>query len=247
VTDPGNTLLIIGGSSDIGHATALAFARSGWNIQLAGRGPASLMRNAKDIEVRTSRTVTVHEFDALDSGPLDQFVDSLPVLPAVAVCVVGLLGDQRRAEVDALHARDIMRSNYEGPALVLDALAARMAQRGSGTLVGVSSVAGDRGRASNYFYGSAKAAFTAYLSGLRNRLYRSGVNVITVKPGFVATRMTAGMKLPPALVATPHEVGAAIFRAVQRGRTTIYVRGIWRWIMAIICSIPERIFRRLSL
>lgn len=247
MTDQRKTLLMIGGTSDIGHATALCFAKAGWAIQLAGRDAEGLARNASDIATRTGVPVTVHGIDALNAGHLDEFLDGLPALPGVAVSAVGLLGDQHRAESDADHARLIMRTNYEGPALILDALAARMSKVGSGTIVGVSSVAGDRGRASNYFYGSAKAGFTAYLSGLRNRLHRSGVNVLTVKPGFVATRMTAGMKLPAALVASPDEVASAILCAVDRGATTIYVRPVWRWIMAVIRSIPERMFRRMSL
>lgn len=247
MTDTRRTVLIVGGTSDIGHATALRFAKAGWAVQLAGRDVIGLARNAGDIGIRTGAAVTIHVIDALDSSAIDALLDGLPVLPDAAVSVIGLLGDQRRAEADADHARLIMRSNYEGPTLILDALAARMSRRGSGILVGVSSVAGDRGRASNYFYGSAKAAFTAYLSGLRNRLYRSGVDVLTVKPGFVATRMTAGMNLPGPLVAAPDEVAAAILRGVARGAMTIYVRPIWRLIMMVICAIPESIFRRLKL
>jgi NAD(P)-dependent dehydrogenase (short-subunit alcohol dehydrogenase family) len=114
--------------------------------------------------------------------------------------------------------------------------------------VGVSSVAGDRGRGSNYIYGAAKAGFTAFLSGLRNRLAPAGIRVVTVKPGFVRTRMTAGMKLPPLLTAEPQEVGNAIFAAAEkRGRDVIYVRPIWRVVMTVIGLIPERIFKRLRL
>ena len=103
------------------------------------------------------------------------------------------------------------------------------------------------GRATNYVYGSAKAGFTAFLSGLRNRLAKQGVQVVTVKPGFVDTRMTEGMKLPPLLTAQPAEVGAAVLAAAQRGRDVIYVRWIWRLVMLIIQHIPERIFKRLKL
>jgi hypothetical protein len=122
-----------------------------------------------------------------------------------------------------------------------------MERRGSGTIVGVSSVAGDRGRATNYVYGSAKAGFTAFLSGLRNRLAAAGVHVVTVKPGFVATRMTEGMKLPPALTAAPDEVARAVLTAVRQRRDTIYVRRIWWPMMVVIRLIPERIFKRMKL
>jgi decaprenylphospho-beta-D-erythro-pentofuranosid-2-ulose 2-reductase len=169
-------------------------------------------------------------------------------LPDTVVCVVGELGEQARAEVDLGHARVVMRTNFEGPALLLGVLAERFLTRGSGTLVGVSSVAGDRGRASNYVYGAAKAGFTAFLSGLRNRLAGKGVRVVTVKPGFVRTRMTAGMKLPPLLTAEPDEVGRAIFAAAEeKRREVIYVRPIWRVVMTAIAVIPERLFKRLRL
>ena len=141
----------------------------------------------------------------------------------------------------------MMRSNYEGPAQILGLFAERMAAAGGGTLVGVSSVAGDRGRASNYVYGSAKAGFTAFLSGLRNRLAKQGVHVLTVKPGFVATRMTEGMDTPKPLTAAPDEVGEAVFRAVERGRDVIYVRPVWAGVMGVIRALPERVFKKTSL
>jgi short-subunit dehydrogenase len=122
-----------------------------------------------------------------------------------------------------------------------------MERRGSGTIIGISSVAGERGRASNYVYGAAKAGFTAFLSGLRNRLAAKGVRVITVKPGFVATRMTEGMKLPPRLTAQPEEVAAAILAATSRRFDVTYVRPIWWLIMAIIRLIPEPVFKKLKL
>ena len=114
-------------------------------------------------------------------------------------------------------------------------------------IVGISSVAGDRGRGSNYIYGSAKAGFTAYLAGLRNRLAGEGVHVLTVKPGFVATAMTEGLDLPAPLTAQPEELGAAVLRAVAKKRNVIYTRPVWRLIMGVIRAIPEPIFKKLSL
>jgi len=120
-----------------------------------------------------------------------------------------------------------------------------MAARGTGTIVGISSVAGDRGRATNYVYGSAKAGFTAFLSGLRNRLATRGVHVLTVKPGFVRTKMTEGMKLPPALTAEPQEVARRIYRAAEvKKADAIYVRPVWRLVMTIICAFPKRASRK---
>lgn len=241
------TLLLVGGTSGIGRATALAYARRGWRVELAGRNDELLMREAEDLRARHGGAVTVHAIEILDTGSFGSFVDGLPQLPDVAVCVVGLLGDQARAQTELAHAAEIMRTNYEGPALLLGLLAERMAARGSGAIVGVSSVAGDRGRGSNYVYGSAKAGFTAFLSGLRNRMAKAGIHVLTVKPGFVRTSMTAGMKLPAPITADPEEVGEAIVRAVEQRRDVIYVRPVWWAIMTVIGAIPERIFKKLSL
>lgn len=242
------TLLLVGGTSDIGRATALAYAEAGWRVMLTARNEADARRNADDIAARTGREVTVHRLDILEAESHGALLDGLPALPDTVVCVVGELGDQARGEREPAHATMLMRTNFEGPALFLGLIAERFLARGSGTIVGVSSVAGDRGRGSNYLYGAAKAGFTAFLSGLRNRLAPKGIRVITVKPGFVRTQMTAGMKLPPLLTAEPEEVGQAIFRAADKGGgDIIYVRRIWRPVMMVIASIPERVFKRLRL
>lgn len=238
------TLLVLGGTSDIGRATGLAFAKDGWRVQLAGRDLAALQREADDIATRTGVAVSTHVFDVLDTSSFEAFVSGLPTLPDMVVSVVGLLGTQEQAQTDLDFATVVMRSNYEGPSLILGVFAERFLARGAGTIVGVSSVAGDRGRASNYVYGSAKAGFTAFLSGLRNRCATKGVHVLTVKPGFVRTRMTEGMKLSPALTANPDEVATAIWSAAKKGRNVIYSRPIWRLIMLIICSVPESIFKK---
>lgn len=240
-------VLILGGRSDIGMAVAHGFAAAGHDVQLAARDAASLAPEAADITLRFGVGVTLHELDVLDGAGLEAFVAGLDPCPEVAVCTVGVLGDQQRAEADPAEAVRVMRSNFEGPALALGLLAQRFAQRGSGVIVGVSSVAGDRGRATNYVYGAAKAGFTAFLSGLRNRLARQGVHVLTVLPGFVRTRMTEGLDLPARLTATPQEVAAAILRAVARRRNVIYVRPVWRFVMAAIRAIPEPLFKRMRI
>lgn len=237
-------VLILGGRSDIGLAVAHRFAAAGRPIQLAARNAAGLEADRSDIALRHGVEVTLHEFDALDLASHARFIDGLPRLPDVVVCAVGALGDQAHDERDPQAAALVMRSNYEGPAAILAAFANRLEAAGTGTLVGISSVAGVRGRASNYVYGSAKAGFTAFLSGLRNRLAKKGVHVVTVLPGFVATRMTDGMKLPPKLTASPQEVATAIEKAVSAGRNVVYVKPIWLIIMMIIRHLPEAIFKR---
>lgn len=236
-------VLILGARSDIGLACAHAFAAFGHPIQLAARNAAALEPDRADLQLRHNVPVSLHEFDALALETHAGFIAALPALPQVAVCAVGLMGEQAQNERDPQVAARIMRSNYEGPASILALLANRFEERGSGTLVGISSVAGERGRAANYVYGSAKAGFTAFLSGLRNRLAGKGVHVVTVKPGFVATQMTAHMDLPAKLTARPEEVGTAIAQAVARGKDVVYVRPVWRLIMTVIRSIPEGIFK----
>ena len=157
------------------------------------------------------------------------------------------MGDQDQSQTDPDAAARVLRSNFEGPALILGLLAERFEARGSGTIIGISSVAGDRGRASNYVYGAAKAGFTAFLSGMRNRFARSDIHVVTVKPGFVATRMTEGLDLNPRLTAQPDEVADAIFAAQTKRRNVIYVKPLWRWIMTIIRVLPEVVFKKTSL
>lgn len=241
------SLLLLGATSEMALAISQRFAAGGYDIQLAARDSDRLADNKSDIEIRHQVAVSIYEFDVLNASLFDTFIDGLDRLPDVVVCAVGFMGDQQENEQSLERSSMVMRSNFEGPALILGLLANRFVDRGHGTIVGISSVAGDRGRASNYVYGSAKAGFTAYLSGLRNRLTSSGVHVLTVQPGFVRTRMLDGMTTPNALTAEPEEVGEAVFKAVRRGSDVIYVRPIWRLVMLVITSIPERVFKKLSI
>ncbi|MCA1363979.1 SDR family oxidoreductase [Bradyrhizobium sp. IC3069] len=240
------SVLVLGGSSDIGRATARAFAKAGYDVGLAGRDVGALEPDAADLRARYNVVVGVHTFDVLDTASFEGFVAGLAALPDVVISIVGLLGVQESAQSDLAQATAIMRSNYEGPALILGLFAEKFLGRGSGTLVGVSSVAGDRGRASNYVYGSAKAGFSAFLSGLRARASRGGVHVVTVKPGFVRTRMTEGMKLIGPLTVEAPVVGAAILRAVESKTDIVYVSGRWRLVMLIIKTLPEAVFKKLK-
>jgi short-subunit dehydrogenase len=240
-------VLIIGARSDIAMALARRYAAAGHDLQLAARRSEGLAADAADLALRHGVTASVHELDILDTASFDAFLSSLPVLPGTAICVVGVLGEQPVSERDPEAATLVMRSNYEGPALLTGLIANRFAERGSGTIIGISSVAGDRGRASNYVYGSAKAGYTAFLSGLRNRLSKRGVHVMTVLPGFVRTRMTAGMDLPARLTAEPAAVAEQIFAAAAKRRDVIYTKPVWRLVMAVIRAIPEGIFKGTSL
>ena len=240
-------VLIIGARSDIAIAVAHCFAKEGYDIQLAARNISSLNADKSDIELRYQVGVSLYDFNALEIDSHERFVSLLPKLPLVAVCAVGYMGVQAENERDLLAAVNVMRSNFEGPASILAILANHFEHRGSGTLVGISSVAGERGRAKNYIYGSAKAGFTAFLSGLRNRLARKGVHVITVLPGFVATKMTKKISLPSKKTAKPDEVAIAILDAVKKKHNIIYVKKIWLLIMKLIRSIPEQFFKKMKL
>lgn len=243
MTEIKQPVLIIAAGSDIGAALAQGYGARGCALILTARDPATLATLRSDLELRHRVSVRLAACDVVTTDP-DAFFDGLGVVPGTVVMVAGLLGDQTQAAADTAHADSIMATNYNGPARLLLAAARRMA---GGTIIGISSVAGDRGRASNFVYGSAKAGFSAFLSGLRNAHFKAGLHVLTVKPGFVATKMTAGMDLPPLLTAQPRDVAEAIIKAQLRGRNVIYTKSLWWLIMTIIRHIPEGIFKRLSL
>lgn len=241
------TLLVLGATSDIARATARTFALNGWNLQLAGRNQAALSRIAQDIAVRTGQAIPCFFFDALQSDSGSKLWALLTEKPDAVLCAVGLLGNHHTAEHDSGQAEAIITTNFTGLISILSLAADHFEARGKGCIIGISSVAGDRGRASNYIYGSAKAGLTAFLSGLRNRLARVHVHVMTVKPGFVATNMTKDMSLPAALTAMPDDVASAIWKGLRKKRNVVYVRPVWRLIMLIISHIPENIFKSMKL
>ncbi len=186
-------------------------------------------------------------FDAVDFDSHQTFVQNLPLIPDVVITAFGVLieGDESfNAPKESLESTLV---NYSGVVSILGHLAKPMAERGSGVIIGISSVAGERGRGTNYVYGSAKAGMTAYLDGLRNYLYPKGVHVVTVKPGYVDTKMKAHKPTPGIVTASPEDVAKAVFRAYRSKKNKVYVLSIWRWIMLIIRNIPEFIFKRMKL
>lgn len=240
-------VLILGATSDMAVAIARQLATEGYSITLAGRVTERLSAMEGDLRVRYKAMVTSVSFDALDFNNHQAFYDSLAEKPDVVVCVFGMLGDQAEAQTSWPHCHQIINSNYTGAVSVLNVIANDFERRKKGTIVGISSVAGERGRQSNYVYGSAKAGFTAYLSGLRNRLFHHGVHVVTVKPGFVKTKMIENLPTPGLLTASPKQVARKVSRAILKKKNTVYVLSIWQLIMMVIKSIPEGIFKRLKL
>jgi short-subunit dehydrogenase len=241
------TVLLLGATSDIGFAIAKGFAAQGYDVQLAGRNPAQLTPMQSDLQIRYNVSCSIHSFDALDYNGHAAFYHALPVKPDVAVYVIGYMNDNEKVITEWEESLRTIGTNYTGAVSILNIIAADFAQRKSGAIVGISSVAGNRGRQSNYIYGSAKAGFTAYLSGLRNKMYHSGVHVTTVLPGFVHTKMTEHLQLPKLLTAQPEEVGTAVVKSVQKRKDVIYVKWFWRWIMMIITTIPEGMFKKKKL
>jgi len=240
-------LLILGATSDIARALAYKYAGQSYNLTLAARNSDRLAELASDLEIRHQVKVERVEFDALDFGSHAAFYERLSPKPDLVACVFGYLGDQKKAQTDFEEAKKIIDSNYTGAVSILNIIANDFERRKAGTIIGISSVAGDRGRGSNYLYGSAKAAFSAYLSGLRNRLAKANVHVLTVKPGFVRTKMTANVPLPGPVTAKPEQVANDVFKADRARKHQIYTLWMWQYLMLIIRLIPEPIFKRLNL
>lgn len=241
------TVLILGATSDIGIAIARKFAAEGFNIQLAARKAEDLSTLRSDITIRYNVNCATYAFDAGKIGEHRSFFQSLVPAPDVTVFTIGYMHDEIIARNKWEETEKILYANYIGAVSILNIVAEYYITKKSGSIIGISSVAGERGRQSNYLYGSAKAGFSAYLSGLRNYLHPFNIQVLTVKPGFVYTKMTENLKLPPALTATPQQVANGIFEAVKNKKDVIYIKGPWRLIMFVIKNIPEFIFKKLKL
>ena len=242
-------VLILGATSGIARGAAKALARRRHNLILAGRDTDELERIASDIVIRYQVRTRCQQMDIHDLVSHRHFCKNLLGTEdklAGAVCAVGYLGDQDLAFTDADEARKILDTNLTGPVVLLNELGALLGKQQHGFIIGIASVAGDRGRQSNFIYGSAKGGFNLYLQGLRNRLFRDNVHVLSVKPGFVDTAMTYGLD-GMFLVAQPDDIGEKIVHALEKKRNVVYLPFFWRFIMLIIKSIPEFIFKRLSL
>ena len=240
-------LLILGAHSDMAEAVARRFAREGYTLTLAARRMEALSALKKDLEIRQQADCTTVHFDALAFDSHAGFYAGLPKKPDVVLLAFGTMPENEAAIADFKLAQETIDANYSGAVSILNIIAVDFRQRGSGSIMAISSVAGQRGRQSNFIYGSAKAGLIAYLSGLRNWCFPSGVHVMTILPGFVATKLTDHLTLPPALTASPEEVAEAIFKALRRKKNVLHVKWFWKYIMVIICSIPEPIFKKLKL
>jgi decaprenylphospho-beta-D-erythro-pentofuranosid-2-ulose 2-reductase len=245
------SVLVLGGGSDIGLATVRKLVAGRCRtVVLAGRDVEGLEAAAKELRALPGApTVEVAAFDACDLDSHEPFVDDVfarhPDLDLVLVAF-GVLGDQERAEHDSRHAVQIAMTNYVGAVSVMVPVARHLREQGHGAMVLLSSVAGERARRSNFVYGSSKAGVDAFAQGLADSMVGSGANVLVVRPGFVRTKMTEGMKAAP-LSTTPEAVADAIAEGIASGRTTIWVPPPLRYLMAVLRHLPRPVFRRLPI
>ena len=242
-------VLIVGATSAIAEAAARLWAARGDALFLVGRNATRLETIAADLSVRGAAAVGCFVMDATDTAKhaamLEAATSALGGLD-VALIAHGTLPDQKACEASVALTLQEMDNNGLSVVALATLLGAKMEAQGHGALAVIGSVAGDRGRQSNYVYGAAKGMVGLFLQGLRNRLSKKGVQVLTIKPGFVDTPMTASFK-KGALWAQPGDIACGILRAIEQRKDVVYLPGFWRLIMLLIRHIPERVFKRLSL
>jgi decaprenylphospho-beta-D-erythro-pentofuranosid-2-ulose 2-reductase len=244
------SVLVFGAGSDIAQATVRELVAERTRvITLAARKPERLEPFAEDLRARGALDVRLMEFDA------DAFASHEAIVRTafdagedidVVLVAFGVLGDQALAERDGAAAIDVITTNFLGAVSVLIPVAARLREQGHGTIVVVSSVAAERGRRSNYVYGSSKAGLDTFCQGLGDRLQGTGVRVMVVRPGFVRTKMTAGLA-PAPMAASPRDVAVRIVQGLRSGADTVWVPPALRWVMSGLRHLPRPVFRRLKI
>jgi decaprenylphospho-beta-D-erythro-pentofuranosid-2-ulose 2-reductase len=242
-------ILIIGANSAIAEATARLYAGRGDALYLIARSQEKLDRLQQDLKVRGAAEVQNQTLDVNDINAHANMIETVfKQWPTLDLCLMaqGTLPEQKACEQSVEQMLHEISTNATSTLALLTLLANRLETQKSGTLAVITSVAGDRGRQSNYVYGAAKAMVSRFLQGLRNRLTCQGIQVIDIKPGFVDTPMTAQFPKGP-LWAQPEQVAQAIVEGVDKGKHTLYTPWFWRWIMLVIKCIPEAIFKKLSL
>lgn len=243
------SVLVLGGTSDIARATVRALiARRARTVVLAGRDPEALRGPADEARAAGATTVATVRFDATDTGGHEQLFDKVFAEHGrldMVLMAVGVLGDQVADEADPTAAARVITTNFTGPAGACLAVAGHLRAQGQGTLVVLSSVAGERVRRANFVYGSSKAGLDGFAQGLGDSLAGSGARVMIVRPGFVTTRMTAGMK-PAPMAVTAEQVAGAIVAGLTKGSETVWVPAGLRAVMAVTRHLPRGVFRKLA-
>jgi short-subunit dehydrogenase len=249
MTEPAR-IAVFGATSTIAEACARAWAMQGVRLFLAGRRAETLDAMASDLRIRGAGEVATWAGDLADPAAhagLLTALDRALGTPEVALLAWGTLTDQARAEAEPLYAAAEIGTNLTAPAALLLALAPRFAAKRQGVIACITSVAGERGRASNFVYGAAKGGLQRLLEGLRHRLHPEGVTVLDIRPGFVKTRMTAHLPRSGPLWAEPEKVAADILRAVEKRRAVLHTPWFWRWILLVVRLLPRPLFHRTKL
>lgn len=242
-------VLVLGATSAIAAGVMRPLAEQGARFYLVARNPEKLKAVASDLQTRGASAIFTHIMDLDDTAAHEAMLtDAAAKLETIEMALIahGILGAQEVAQANYAAAEAILRTNFLSAVSLITWLANYFESSGQGTLAVISSVAGDRGRKSNYVYGSSKAALNTFLDGVRNRIDRSGVHVLTIKPGFVSTPMTAHVR-QSILFAHPATVGRGILKAIEKRKDVVYVPPMWRLIMFIIRSVPNSIFKNRNL
>jgi len=239
-------LLVIGGNSDIGFAIAKKFNQNGFSICLTKKHDSPINKEIYDFEDYEKKTKYV-DFDLLDFENHKKFYINLNSKPDIVICAAGFFHNNDNLVENFTEVKKTIDTNYTAYVSLLNIISNDFKKRNKGCIIGISSVAGDRGRASNYIYGSSKSAFSAYLSGLRNKMHRYNVNVITIKPGFIKSKMTKNLNFNKLLTSTPDIVAKDVFIAWKKRKNILYTPWYWKYIFIVIRLIPEKIFQKLNL
>lgn len=241
-------ILILGATSAIAFETAKLFAKDGISFYLCARDENKLKRLSNDLIVRGAKEVVYSSFDALDDksiiNAIDNCLSKFPDLDGLFIAH-GMLPDQKLCERDINEMRKVIDINFTSAAIALTYIAPHFEKRRQGVIAVISSPAGDRGRKSNYVYGSAKGALTVFLAGLRHRLSDANVHVLTIKPGFVDTPMTANFK-KSILFVSPEVVAKGIYKAIEKRKNEVYLPWYWWIIMMIIKNLPWKIYNKIN-
>ena len=231
-------LLIIGGNSEIGFATAKIFARNGFNIHLASRNMEQLNLKKEIIKKSFNVECEASNLDLYDLVSIKNFVNQNQINPKIIMVAAGFLENEEKSY------EKIIKINYLNLIEIIENLISKNLDKNTlSSVIGISSIAGEKGKKKNNIYSSSKAGFSNYLDGLRQRLYKENINVITIKPGYVKTKMIKNIDLPKALVSTPEKVGKIIFKSYKKKKAVVYAPYYWKLIMFIYKLVPEFIFK----
>jgi decaprenylphospho-beta-D-erythro-pentofuranosid-2-ulose 2-reductase len=232
-------LLVIGGNSEIGFHTAKIFASQGFDIHLVSKNLDQLIKNKKIIDDAYKVDCRISQIDLYNLDSITKFVEQDKIVSKIILIAAGYLESPEKS-IDR-----IIKINYLNLVEIIEKLICKNNDENKilSTIIGISSIAGERGKKNNNIYSSSKAGFTVYLDGLRQRLYQSNINVITIKPGYVKTKMIKGLNLPKYLISTPEKVASNIYNSFKKNKTIVYAPYYWRVLMFIYKKIPEKIFK----